>query len=67
MRDRYTTQDYHKVSDEVKRRTGTSRGAVEDAALLMAVGLDVAMGSTRPEWKPGTEFRAVQQELLKKK
>jgi Zn-dependent M28 family amino/carboxypeptidase len=58
MRDRYTAEDYHKVTDEVKADWDLS-GAVEDAQLLFAVGLAVAQGTTFPEWKAGTEFRAV--------
>ena len=65
MRDRYTTQDYHKVTDEVKADWDL-RGAVEDARLLFAVGRVVADGDTWPEWKPGTEFKAVRDAALKR-
>jgi Zn-dependent M28 family amino/carboxypeptidase len=58
MRDRYTANDYHKVSDDVKADWDLS-GAVEDVALLTAVGKAVADGAVWPEWKPGTEFKAV--------
>jgi Zn-dependent M28 family amino/carboxypeptidase len=60
MRDRYTTNDYHKVSDEVKADWDLS-GAVEDVDLLTAVGAAVANGSSYPTWKPGTEFKAVRE------
>jgi len=63
MRDRYTTQDYHKVSDEVKGDWDL-RGAVEDVALLAAVGKVVADGATYPAWKPGTEFKAIREASL---
>jgi Zn-dependent M28 family amino/carboxypeptidase len=66
MRDRYTAEDYHKVSDDVKADWDLS-GAVEDAQLLFGVGLAVAQGSAYPEWKPGTEFRAVRAARLKAK
>jgi Zn-dependent M28 family amino/carboxypeptidase len=66
MRDQYTTQAYHKVSDEV-RDDWDLGGAVEDAALLFRTGFDVAQGAAWPEWKPGTEFKAVQQELWKRR
>jgi Zn-dependent M28 family amino/carboxypeptidase len=58
MRDRYTAEDYHKVTDDVKADWDLS-GAVEDAQLLFGVGLAVAQGTAYPEWKPGAEFRAV--------
>jgi Zn-dependent M28 family amino/carboxypeptidase len=66
MRDRYTAEDYHKVTDEVKADWDLS-GAVEDAQLLFGAGLAVAQGSAYPEWKPGTEFRAIRAARLKAK
>ncbi len=63
MRDRYTTQDYHKVTDDVKADWDLS-GAVEDAQLLFGVGLAAAQGGTWPEWNPGTEFRAVRERQI---
>ena len=66
MRDRYTAEDYHKVTDEVKTDWDLS-GAVEDAQLLFGAGLAVAQGSAYPEWKPGTEFRAIRAARLKAK
>jgi Zn-dependent M28 family amino/carboxypeptidase len=66
MRDRYTAEDYHKPSDDVKADWDLS-GAVEDAQVLFNVGLAVAQGPAYPEWKPGTEFRAVRAARLKGK
>lgn len=62
-RDEYTENDYHKVSDEVKPDWDLS-GAVEDARLLLEVGLRVADGDTLPEWKPGSEFKARREAML---
>ena len=62
-RDTYTKDDYHKPSDEVKPDWDLS-GAVEDARLLLEVGLAVANGTTWPEWKPGSEFRARRETML---
>jgi Zn-dependent M28 family amino/carboxypeptidase len=62
-RDAYTTHDYHKVSDDVKADWDL-RGAVEDAALLTAVGRAVADGDRYPAWKPGTEFKARREAAL---
>jgi len=64
MRDEYTANDYHKVSDEVKPDWDLS-GAVEDLKLLFQVGYRVAQGDTWPEWKPGTEFKAKREAMLK--
>jgi Zn-dependent M28 family amino/carboxypeptidase len=63
MRDRYTAEDYHQPSDEVKPDWDLS-GAVEDATLLYTVGLRVANAATYPEWKPGNEFRGIREKSM---
>jgi Zn-dependent M28 family amino/carboxypeptidase len=63
MRDRYTAEDYHQPSDEVKPDWNLS-GAVEDSKLFYTVGLRVANAATFPEWKPGNEFRAIREKSL---
>ena len=64
-RDQYTRDDYHKVSDEVKPDWDLA-GAAEDAALLLQVGRRVADGESYPEWKPGAEFKARRDAMLKR-
>ena len=64
-RDEYTDNDYHAPSDEVKPDWDLS-GAVEDLQLLFAVGYRVANADKFPEWKPGNEFRAKREEMLRK-
>src|SRR5579885_1074371 len=63
-RDEYTANDYHMSSDEVKPDWDLS-GAVEDAQLLFVVGYDVAQADKYPEWKPGTEFKAKRDAMMK--
>jgi Zn-dependent M28 family amino/carboxypeptidase len=63
-RDEYTQKDYHKVTDEVKPDWDLA-GAVEDLRLLFEVGVKVADGAAYPEWKPGTEFRARREAMLR--
>ena len=41
-------------------------GAVEDAELFLAVGYRVANADKLPEWKPGNEFKAKRDAMLKK-
>ncbi|MDT5155745.1 MAG: hypothetical protein QOH51_102 [Acidobacteriota bacterium] len=60
----FTANDYHKPSDEVKPDWDLS-GAVEDAQLFFAIGYQIAQGDKYPEWKPGTEFKAKRDEMLK--
>ena len=64
-RDEYTNVDYHEPSDEVKPDWDLS-GAVEDAQLLFLVGYRVANADKMPEWKPGNEFKAKRDKMLKK-
>ena len=64
-RDEYTANDYHKPSDEIKPDWDLS-GAVEDAELMFMVGLNVANADTFPEWKPGNEFKAARDAMMKK-
>ena len=62
--DEFTERDYHKVSDEVKPDWDLS-GAVEDLRLLLEVTDRVSNESRWPEWRPGTEFKARRDEMLK--
>jgi Zn-dependent M28 family amino/carboxypeptidase len=60
----FTNNDYHKPSDQVRPDWDLS-GAVDDLHLLMTVGYRVAQAERYPEWKPGTEFRAIREQSLK--
>jgi len=64
MRRRYTEEDYHKPSDEVRANWDLS-GAVEDSQLFFLLGHRVANDSALPEWKPGTEFKAKREAMLR--
>jgi Zn-dependent M28 family amino/carboxypeptidase len=62
-REEYTTNDYHKVSDEIKPGWDLS-GEVQDMQLLFEVGRLIANAPTFPQWKPGTEFKARREAML---
>lgn len=62
-RDEYTANDYHKVSDTIKRDWDMG-GAVEDAYVLMIVGYMVSQQAAFPEWREGTEFKARRDSML---
>ena len=64
-REQFNKEDYHQPSDEIKPDWDLS-GAVEDAELRAAVGYRVANADKFPEWKPGNEFRAKREEMLRK-
>lgn len=61
----YIANDYHKVTDEVKP-AWTFEGAAQDTEFLVQVGLRIANGDKWPEWKPGNEFKATRDAMLKK-
>jgi len=56
--DKYTENHYHKPSDEYDPEWDLS-GMVEDLQLLFHVGCMLGNGDSFPNWKEGTEFRAV--------
>lgn len=61
----FTANRYHKPSDKFDPNWDM-KAAVADADALLQVGLRVANGEQWPEWKPGTAFRAIREESLKK-
>ena len=63
-KDEYIAQHYHQPSDEVKPAWDVS-GGTEDVRLLFEVGYEVANGDKWPEWKPGNEFKAKRDAMLK--
>lgn len=65
-RNEYTEKDYHKPSDDIKPDWDLS-GAVDDSRALMLVGLRVANGTDWPEWKVGTEFKAIRDSVIASK
>lgn len=64
MRDKYTTEDYHKPSDVIKPYWDLS-GAVEDCQLFFLVGYQIANAAQTPQWNPGSEFKAIRDASLK--
>jgi len=63
-RKEFTDNDYHKISDEIKPDWDLA-GAVEDTQLLFQVGCRVAEAEIWPEWKPGAEFKAKREAMLR--
>ena len=61
----YIANRYHKVTDEVQP-DWTFEGAAQDTEFLLQVGLRVANDAQWPEWKPGNEFKARRDAMLKK-
>ncbi len=63
-RDYYTEHDYHKPSDEVKPDWDLA-GAVEDLQVFFEIGVNVSNTKDIPLWKPGTEFKAKRDAMMK--
>ncbi len=64
-RDAYTEHRYHKPQDVVLPDWDLT-GAREDLRVFFTVGYRVAQAETFPEWKPGAEFKAKRDAMLKK-
>jgi Zn-dependent M28 family amino/carboxypeptidase len=60
----YLANDYHTVTDEIKPDWDFA-GGVDDLRLLFEVGRRVAEATRWPEWKPGAEFKAIREAMLK--
>jgi Zn-dependent M28 family amino/carboxypeptidase len=64
-RDEYTSNDYHKPSDDIKADWDLS-GAADDARALLEVGWRVAHMKDWPTWNAGAEFKAARDSSLAK-
>jgi Zn-dependent M28 family amino/carboxypeptidase len=66
MRDDWNANRYHTPKDVVLP-TWNLDGTREDLKVLFAVGYRVAQADKFPEWKPGSEFKAKREAMLKAK
>jgi Zn-dependent M28 family amino/carboxypeptidase len=64
MKDDWDDNVYHSPQDEVQPDWDLG-GAVEDAHLFIAVGYRIANADKLPEWKPGNEFKAKRDQMMK--
>jgi Zn-dependent M28 family amino/carboxypeptidase len=60
----YIANDYHKPSDKVKPDWEMS-GAAQDLQYYWMIGYRIAQADGLPQWKPGTEFKAKRDEMMK--
>ncbi|EXS71755.1 M28 family metallopeptidase [Sphingobium sp. Ant17] len=56
--DTYTGQCYHQACDAIGPDWKLD-GAAQDVDLLLTIGRDLASSTRWPQWKPGSEFKAV--------
>ena len=65
VREDWTEHRYHKPQDVVTPQWDLS-GAREDLRVFFAVGYRIAQADKFPGWKPGSEFKAKREAMLKK-
>jgi len=65
VREEWTSNRYHKPADVV-RPDWDLTGTHEDLKVYFAVGYRVAQADKFPEWKPGNEFKARRDAMLRK-
>ncbi|HWF85445.1 MAG TPA: M28 family metallopeptidase [Vicinamibacterales bacterium] len=65
VRDEWTAKRYHQPSDVVLADWDLT-GTREDLNVFFAVGYRVAQADKIPEWKPGNEFKAKRDAMLKR-
>ena len=58
MRDKYTTDNYHRPSDEYDEETWNFDGMLQDGQLYFDIGLKLANSERWPVWYEGSEFKA---------
>ncbi len=57
----YRKNRYHQPADEFNPETWDLSGAVDDAKLLFQTGKRLAFGDKWPQWKEGSEFKAIRE------
>ena len=62
----YWANHYHQPSDEYHSNDDVS-GLVEDTRLFFHIGLKLSEESSFPDWKQGSEFKAIRDKMMKNK
>ena len=66
LQDDFTTNVYHKPSDEYNAATWNVSGTLQDLQLLFNVGKKLSYSTTLwPKWKAGSEFKAIREAYMK--
>ena len=66
LQEDYVANYYHKPNEEYDPERWNLDGAVDDVQLLYHVGKNLANSDQWPEWKAGSEFKAVRDGYMKK-
>lgn len=65
LADEYTEKYYHQPADEFDSTRWNTAGAVDDLQLLFQVGKRLSFDVKWPQWKGGSEFRAVRESYMR--
>ncbi len=65
-KDEYTEKNYHRPSDEYTPDKWVLDGAIDDLKLFFQLGKKLSADEKWPEWKTGSEFKALREKDLKK-
>jgi len=57
--DEYTARRYHQPADQYDAATWDLTGGLQDIELVFLVGKKLAFGNAWPQWKSGSEFKAI--------
>lgn len=66
LQEDYVANYYHNPNDEYDPERWNLDGAVDDVQLLYHVGKSLANSDKWPEWKAGSEFKAIRDSYMKK-
>ena len=59
--DDYRTNYYHQPGDEFNLIEGKMEGITFDAQLMYQIGSELANSDQWPQWKEGSEFKAIRE------
>jgi Zn-dependent M28 family amino/carboxypeptidase len=60
----WIANNYHKQTDQYDPETWKFDGIVEDAQLFFRIGYELSNESTFPNWKEGSEFKAIREKYM---
>ena len=63
--EQFIADRYHHPSDEFDESTWDLEGGLADLQLVFAVGKRLAFETAWPQWKQGSEFKAIRESYLK--
>ena len=61
LEEEYRQKHYHRPSDEYDSKTMTFEGGIDDLKILFLVGKRLAFNDNMPQWKEGSEFKAIRE------